>query len=394
MCARCKRSCESVGDHQTREPESRAHNFAQQQIHLLLTRRGRRRNPSAWKGGTTRISGKLKLGFYPLPLAEAKRIRSFLRFPAGPCSALDPCVGEGTAFGQITSDSNVLRYGVELDASRAEQARTVTDCVIQGSCFDVHCPVDAFSLLYVNPPYDFELSEGHNERMERIFLEHTSRWLKPGGVLILVIPAERMVDCSRTLALQFSDVRIFRLTEPESILYHQVVIFGLRRTRRERDRVPDREIQNSCQYLAGLSHDSNPLPSLLSDPEVHYVVPQSEPVTWVYRGLPLDEIEDLLSASSAYRQSRRVLLGSPVTIMGRPLTPLHGGHVSLLCSAGMLDGIFGNGENRHIAHWQTIKTVDHFEETADDGTLTMRDRERFTHRLSLVFADGRRATLS
>ena len=41
----------------------------------------------------------------------------------------------------------------------------------------------------------------------------------------------------------------------------------------------------------------------------------------------------------------------------------------------------------------TIKVVDHFEETADDGTVTQRDRDRFTNRVSLVFADGRTATL-
>jgi hypothetical protein len=34
---------------------------------------------------------------------------------------------------------------------------------------------------------------------------------------------------------------------------------------------------------------------------------------------------------------------------GRPITPLHGGHVGLLCTAGLLNGIFGEGNDRHIA---------------------------------------------
>ena len=33
------------------------------------------------------------------------------------------------------------------------------------------------------------------------------------------------------------------------------------------------------------------------------------------------------------------------------------------------------------------------EETADDGTVTQRDRDRFTNRVSLAFADGRTVTL-
>jgi hypothetical protein len=28
---------------------------------------------------------------------------------------------------------------------------------------------------------------------------------------------------------------------------------------------------------------------------------------------------------------------------GRPITPLHGGHVGLLCTAGLLNGVFGQG---------------------------------------------------
>jgi hypothetical protein len=59
----------------------------------------------------------------------------------------------------------------------------------------------------------------------------------------------------------------------------------------------------------------------------------------------------------------------------------------------MLNGVFGEAENRHIAHWQSIKVVDHFEETGEDGTVTQRDRDRFTNRVSLVFADGRTAKL-
>jgi hypothetical protein len=62
----------------------------------------------------------------------------------------------------------------------------VLDHVIQGNCFDVHSAVESFSLLFLNPPYDFEVSENRNARMEYLFLDQTYRWLKPGGVLVLV----------------------------------------------------------------------------------------------------------------------------------------------------------------------------------------------------------------
>ena len=34
----------------------------------------------------------------------------------------------------------------------------------------------------------------------------------------------------------------------------------------------------------------------------------------------------------------------PAVVKGRPLTPLHGGHVALCAVSGMLNGIFGSGE--------------------------------------------------
>jgi hypothetical protein len=69
-----------------------------------------------------RLAGKKKLGYFPLPLAEAERIRTFLQFPVSGCAAVDPCIGDGGAFRTITGDEKVIRYGIELDADRVEQA--------------------------------------------------------------------------------------------------------------------------------------------------------------------------------------------------------------------------------------------------------------------------------
>jgi hypothetical protein len=87
------------------------------------------------------------------------------------------------------------------------------------------------------------------------------------------------------------------------------------------------------------------------------------------RGIPLDKVQDLLPQSAAYRQASRILIRERSTVKGRPLTPLHRGHVSLLATAGMLNGVFGQGEDRHIAHWRSVKFVDHCEESEPNGTL-------------------------
>jgi hypothetical protein len=87
-----------------------------------------------------RLVGKVKLGFYPLPVAEAERIRRFLVYPENSCAAVDPCIGDGAAFAAITSDALVLRYGIELDAHRAEQAQLLAHEVIHGDALCSHSP--------------------------------------------------------------------------------------------------------------------------------------------------------------------------------------------------------------------------------------------------------------
>ena len=74
------------------------------------------------------------------------------------------------------------------------------DEMIHGDCLEVHCPVESFGLLFLNPPYDWTTGGTRSERTERVFLAHTYRWLKLGGVLVLVVPAAHVRECGEILA--------------------------------------------------------------------------------------------------------------------------------------------------------------------------------------------------
>ena len=150
-----------------------------------------------------RSASRLKMGHFPLPEAEARKIRTLLNYP-NRASVVDPCVGTGAAFNLITAGATLDRYGVELDARRAEQARATGIRVIHGNAFDAHTKVESFSLLYLNPPYDSEINLTGNRRLEKLFLEHTYHWLVPQGVLVLVIPYEQLKDCASLLSAYFT----------------------------------------------------------------------------------------------------------------------------------------------------------------------------------------------
>jgi len=330
-----------------------------------------------------RNAARLKMGYFPLPEVEAGRIRSLLRF-SGPCSVVDPCAGKGRALNLITAEAPVIRFGVELDTARAEEATRSGIRMIQGNTFDAQAKVESFSLLYLNPPYDSEIDLSGNRRMERLFLEHTHRWLVQHGVLILVIPFEQFSDCAGIVAGNFAQIAAFRMGTPESMRFRQIVVFGVRRNVRG---VAHEENLRKTLALAA-SGGYSKLPELTSEATEPFVVPRSGEAALSYRGLPYNLIEDLLPHSAAWRQTAQVLLPSEDMAIGRPITPLHGGHVGLLCTAGLLNGVFGQGEERHIARWRSVKHVTEFEEE-DGDTKIIRRREKWSNELRLLFITGK-----
>ena len=81
-----------------------------------------------------RNAGRLKLGYYPLPVEEAQNIRTLL-LACTPYSAIDPCVGDGTALLEITKDTGAHLVGIELDADRAAATAGKGIATVHGSAF-------------------------------------------------------------------------------------------------------------------------------------------------------------------------------------------------------------------------------------------------------------------
>jgi hypothetical protein len=71
--------------------------------------------------------------------------------------------------------------------------------------------------------------------------------------------------------------------------------------------VSDAVLLDGVRYLEAPATKTEAEP-LGDNPEVRYEVPASEPAVLTNMGIPLDEVEDLLLESAAYRQAGRVLL--------------------------------------------------------------------------------------
>src|SRR5262245_13696870 len=132
-------------------------------------------------------------GYYPTPERVTNLIAPHLVATRenGELRLFDPCCGTGRALRTLSLilPSPVVTVGVELHADRAREAHEMLTRVVHADAYKLRCTHQAFSVLFVNPPYDDDAAGG---RQEETFLKQTLPYLAPGGVLIGILPIARL----------------------------------------------------------------------------------------------------------------------------------------------------------------------------------------------------------
>jgi tRNA1(Val) A37 N6-methylase TrmN6 len=319
-----------------------------------------------------RIHGRIKMGHYPTPARVVELIRNYLSFSSSSFCALDPCCGEGGALAGLVASTSAITYGVELDHQRAEESKTRLHHVLRCGIEETRIQHRSCSLLLLNPPYDeLTLEEEANtktERQERAFLRMTVPYLMSGGVLVYIIPQNRLdKSIARLLASRFERIHVLRFPDPEYADFMQIVVLGARKTDNFLDEQEALRLQNTSKvYLEPLSNNE----------EIRHPVPTSGPLT-LYRSMRIDpeELEKHMAQSSLWKRFTALSTRSQIH-MPRPPLPLHSGHLGLLLAAGKLDGIVGTGNDRHLVKGTVRKTTTMLQEVKGD-VLEERELDRY-----------------
>ena len=179
-----------------------------------------------------RFQSQAKMQYYPTPPAIAEAIaRSLIRSAPGLIRAIDPACGEGTALCLATGllGDPVERYGIELNQERAEVARGVLTRILRTDIRSTRVANDAFGLLFLNPPYDFDIPalDEAAQRLELYFLQAAVRYLAVGGILVYLIPDRRLNSkIANLLAYHFERIQVFRFPGEAYSPYQQIVLFA------------------------------------------------------------------------------------------------------------------------------------------------------------------------
>ncbi len=330
-----------------------------------------------------RIHGRIKMGHYPTPPRVVELIRTYFSFPPGQFSSLDPCCGEGDALAGLCAGTSAITYGVELDHQRAEESKTRLLQVLRCGIEETRIQHRSCSLLLLNPPYDeLTLEEDANtktERQERAFLRMTLSYLIPGGVLVYIIPHNRLdKSIARLLASRFGHIHVLRFPDPEYADFKQIVVFGVKKASNTLDeqealrlhRIPKMELS-----------------SLSDKAEMVCPVPVSGPLT-LFRSILIDP-EDLkkhMAQSALWKRFAALTTTSELRIP-RPPLPLHSGHLGLLLAAGKLDGIMGTGEDSHLVKGSVRKITTVLQEVKGE-VLEERELDRYVVSIKILNQHG------
>ena len=330
-----------------------------------------------------RIHGRIKMGHYPTPPRVAELIRNYLSFPPGQFSSLDPCCGEGDALAGLVAGTSAVTYGVELDHNRAEESKSRLHHVLRCGIEETRIQHRSCSLLLLNPPYDeLTLEEEANaktERQERAFLRMTVPYLIPGGVLVYIIPQNRLDKAiARLLASRFEHIHVLRFPDPEYADFRQVVVFGVKKANNTLDEQEAFNLENTPKVdLASLSDNA----------QIHYTIPASGPLT-LFRSVLIDP-EDLkkhMAQSALWKRFAALTTRSELRIP-RPPLPLHSGHLGLLLAAGKLDGTMGTGEDSHLVKGSVRKITTVLQEIKGEA-LEERELDRYVVSIKILNRHG------
>jgi predicted RNA methylase len=321
-----------------------------------------------------RLEAQAKAGFYPTPPKVVDIIKTWIgEKMAGPRRLLDPCCGTGEPAAQIAAAAGCDAYGIEINTERAQAAKRILTKIVAGDLFSVRARPGAFSILYLNPPYDFDAEDG---RTELSFLKHTLPYLAPRGLLLFVVPQKRITNrIARVLSAYFEDLKVRKFPAGEFQAYGQIIITGLKNARAE----------INGEVLASLSQISTmDLPEMvrkefsLSVPAVarDFFIRSSE--------FGPDELAEELKASFLWKEPALGLIEEEEQTRPaiQPLMPPRKAHLAMLIAAGLINNQILEANGRSLLIKGTAKKViDRFEEETEKG-IKITERERIVTQIN------------
>lgn len=323
-----------------------------------------------------RLAAQKKMGYYPTPPEIAHIIPSFLKpdEKGKVYRLLDPCCGKGTALNIISQKlsekyrfKKFKTYGVELDLQRYTEAQATLNHTIHADALtETRISNEYFSLLFLNPPYDWEQESeetyySNSTRYELSFLEKYTEKLRPDGILVFIVPFSFLsrYSCCSFLTSNYSHIKIFKFPAELYKPFKQIVIFARKQT------LPyDHQLFKTISELK-----EEEIEEITEVTRPFYELPPSnilkEPRFTSVRFDPEQVAKEVETHGINIEEEINPATGLTDSI--RPLMPLRKGHMALLLASGFMDGILEKDGKILVIKGFTKTDKTEIEETDDEG---------------------------
>lgn len=334
-------------------------------------------------------------GYYPTDDVTLEQLLNALTpdTTTGTIRILDPCAGEGVAITEIAchlGETRAQACTVEYDGERAAHCATLADVTLYGDLMDTVISQQAFSLLFLNPPYGDQVRDEQGSdkkgraRLEKLFYQRTVGSLQYDGILVLIIPNYTLdKEFAGWLANSFTDIRAFCAATDR---FKQLVIFGRRVRQHQQDRDGVRETQRQLTAV-GMDYDlAPPLPDFRDTP---YQVPVTrQPLKHFYRITlePEQLVDDILQVKGLWPSFSTLLSIAPETPRP-PAKRLSRWHLALALAAGVITGVITSSSGRTLivrgdTRKEKSQKVEFSEDENGDITETTTLTDRFVPAIS------------
>ena len=321
-----------------------------------------------------RLEAQAKAGFYPTPPEVVDILQTWIgEKKPGPRRLLDPCCGTGEPATHIAAAAGCDAYGIEVNNERAQVAQKILTKVVAGNLFSVRARPEGFSILYLNPPYDFDQEDG---RTELSFLKHTLPYLGPGGLLLFLLPQKRMTPrMARVLSACIENPKIRKFPSEQFKAFGQIVIAGIKKRRAEID----------SEVVSSLSQIPAKELAEIVPREFSFAIPAATKDFFIRSSeFGPDELAEELKASSLWNETALGLFGEDDRT-GRaiqPLMPPRKAHLAMLIAAGLINNQILEANGRRLFIKGTAnKVIDRFEEETEKG-IKITERERIVTQIN------------
>ena len=196
--------------------------------------------------------------------------------------------------------------------------------------------------------------------MEHKFLVETSKHLRADGVLIYLIPQNRLSKkTARYLAGWYREFNVYRFPGKSYDAFHQIVLFAAKKPK---------SFLDDIAYARLTAIPETVLKELYANPEPTYTIPGNtvDDKAFYLRSLDLDmeEVQKEVDDHGAWDIAEQMMYPAFIgDVRNKVLMPLRRGHLATLMAAGLCDGLLEkNGKRlliKGVAKKEQVVTEEH-----------------------------------